>query len=449
LTGRAARVEADASKRWSFPSRVAAAAMAMIWLAACASVPPRPADGFPLDPRDGLVGPFDAAVRRGWKELASGQAARAESEFRRAGAGASATAARIGTIEALVLQARQADAAALCPGALEGPGPTAALLSACGEAFAGVGQPVMASDLYAQAVALSPGSARLRARADALRSTAVASLRASAAEAVVQARWREARAFAAQAVARDPGSALALWSAGDVECAAGEKRQALDYYRAAIETGATSPSQREEAGRLALEVQDYALAVAVFDGLAAQDPRYRAAAVEARLEFRVANWPEAERRAARSARLTRSGAARLVFWTFPEVRQARVTSDVVATDVLGRGDSLVVMRSVALGLLEVDAETHRARPDAALTRGAAARLLLRLARALLEAEAGPACLRAGGEGALAATDAIRVASRCGLLSESGGTVVGGRELTQALDRLRSLVESGEATDGDS
>jgi tetratricopeptide (TPR) repeat protein len=420
-------------------------ATAALWLARCASAPPPPSDGFPLDPREGLAGPFDEAVGKGWRELAAGNAARAETEFRRARSGDSAAAARIGTIEALVLRGRAADAAALCPDSLAGPHPTAPLLSACGEAFAGVGQPVMASDLYAKAVELAPGHALLRVRDDALRSAAEESLLVSATDALSDGRWGEARNLVIQALARDPGSALVLWRAGDVECAAGERRRALDYYRKAIEAGGIDAAAREQAGRLALEVGDYALAVDLFDALAEEDAGYQDAAAEARLEFRIANWPEAERQAARSRRLTRAGAALLVWWSFPEVREARVTASIVATDVPGRGDSRAMMRSVSLGLLEVDPETHRARPDALLTRGAAARLLLRLAWSLLGSRPGAACLRGGPEKAPSAADAIRVASRCDLLSESGGPVVGGKELTRGLDRLRWLVDSEEGS----
>jgi tetratricopeptide (TPR) repeat protein len=447
LTGSAATGGRGRSSGARKLSRLAAAA-AIAWLSGCASAPPQRSDGFPLDPREGLAGPFDGSIRKGWRELAAGNAVRAEAEFRLARGGDSGTAGRIGTIEALVVQGRAADAVALCPAALAPSQPTAPLLSACGEAFARAGQAVVASDLYARAVELAPGRSGLRARAEELRSGAVESLLASARGALSSGRWNEARAFAAQALARDPGSGPALWEAGEVECAAGERRRALDDYRSAIEAGGIPVPEREQAGRLALELEDYAVAVSIFDALAAEDPRYREAAAGARLDFRIANWPEPERRAARSRRLTRAGAARLVWWSFPEVREARVTASVVATDALDRGDSQVVMRSISLGLLDVDPETHRARPDGLLTRGAAARLLLRLAGALLPPGPPPACLQGAPEGVSAPGDAIRMASRCGLLSESGGSVVSGRELTQGLDRLRSLVESREATHRD-
>ena len=52
------------------------------------------------------------------------------------------------------------------------------------------------------------------------------------------------------------------------------------------------------------------------------------------------------------------------------------------------------------------------------------------------------CLSPAGEGIRTGAEAIRLAARCGLLSESGGTYVGGPELTRGLDRLRSTFAMG-------
>ena len=183
--------------------------------------------------------------------------------------------------------------------------------------------------------------------------------------------------------------------AADVECAAGEKERALQYDREALALGGLDADARAGIGRLALEVGDDAMAV-----IGLRRARGRGSPVRRRRPPRrgwrsgSSNWPEAERQAARARRLTRAGAASLVWWMFPEVRDARVTGSVVATDVLERRDSRPMMRAVALGLLDVDADTHRARPDAALSRAAAAQLLLRLAGVLRGA--GPGAGRACG-----------------------------------------------------
>jgi hypothetical protein len=128
---------------------------------------------------------------------------------------------------------------------------------------------------------------------------------------------------------------------------------------------------------------------------------------------------------------------------FPELREGRIRSGVVAGDVLERKDRAVMIRAVGLGLLDVDPETHRARPDAPLSRTAAAQFLLRLAVVLGKPGGPTGCLGPAPEASRTGTDAIRLAARCGLLSESGGMYVSGPEMTRGMDRLRSTYAVGE------
>ena len=431
--------------------RALLAVFGAVTLAHCASAPPpAPGDHFPLDPREGLSGTFDAAVGRGWQALLRGETSAAEREFRSVpGRGPSGRAAAIGSIEVLVASRRSSEALAPCATALDDGPATVPLLVACGEAHARTADPVGAAELYDRAVAMAPGRRSLAARADGLRSEAAEAMLEEALASAGQGRRDEAQRQVARALGWTSGSAAILTRAGDVECELGERERALGYYREAIALGAADPAVEERAGELALELGDYATAVALFDGLAARDPRFADRAAEARLAFRVANWPEAERQAARSRRLTRGAGALLVWWTFPEVREAVVSSaGVVATDVLERRDSRVMMRAVALGLLDVDPYTHRARPDAPLTRAAAARMMLLLAARLDRSGAAPECFQGAPGPGKAGQDAIRVAARCKLLSESGGSVVSGAEFTRGLDRLRSLFPAGEATSRD-
>lgn len=438
------------SKRPPFSFPFTLAILAVCWLGRCASAPApsAPRDRFPLDPREGLAGPFDEPVEEGWRALSSANAARARVEFARVTAGPSLRAAQIGTIEALVLERRAAAAVELCAGALAEPKPTVPLLTACGEARARAGEPVEAFELYERAVARAPDRAGLAQRSEELRADATDFVLAAATRAAGEGHREQARADAVQALSWNPGSATVLARAAEVECDAGDRDRALQYYREALSIGGLDARAEEKAGELALESGDYAMAVFLFDGLAANDPRLREKAAAARLAFRIDNWPDAERQAARARRLTRSGAASITCWMFPEVRDAKVRSGVVATDVLERRDSRSMMRVIALGLLDVDPETHRARPDAPLGRGAAAQLMLRLAVVLGSPGWASGCLAGAAEPARGFPEAIRLATRCGLLSESGGQYVSGAEFTRGLDRLRSLLPSGEAASRD-
>jgi tetratricopeptide (TPR) repeat protein len=427
----------------------AAGLAALAAFSRCATAPQGPPrDSFPLDPRAGLTGPFENSVARGWKALLAGDASGAEREFRRAAASKNAPTSRagaIGGIEALVLSRRSAEAIEPCTELLARGEPTAPLLSACGEARARTADPVGAVELYDRAASAAPNLPGLASRAEELRRAAAGALLDEAARDAEAGRREEARRQIARALGWSSRSAETLVRAGDVECEAGDRERALEYYREAMAIGGVDTAVEEKAGDIALELQDYGAAVAIFDSLASRSPRFAGRAAEARLAFRVANWPDAEREAARTRRLTRSGAALLVWWVFPEVREARIESaGIVATDVLERKDSRAMIRAVSLGLLEVDPDTHRARPDAPLTRVVAARMLLLLAARLAVPGPMPACFQGAPGPGKGGRESIRVAARCELLSESGGSVVGGAEFTQGLDRLRSLFPAGEA-----
>jgi tetratricopeptide (TPR) repeat protein len=418
------------------------APLAVLLLSVCCATPPRPAparDQFPLDPREGLAGPFPAGVEAGWEALLAGNSAKARSEFARA---RPVLVAEIGEIEALVVARDLPAALASCRRVLPSSNPTVPLLTACGEAHARSGQALDAWYLYRQAVLSAPGRPGLEKRAQELRVQAGEQLRRQAQEAAGHEDWKEARRAAALAIEVDPGSAPAWETAGDIDLEARDRPAALARFRGALTLAPGNRTLEEKVARLALELSDYAVAIPVLDELAAQDPQFEAEAERARLAFRLANWPAAERAAARSERLTRGQAAGLVWWMVPEVREMKVTESVIASDVVGRGDSQEILRAVGLGLLEVDRETHRANPDSPFTLSAAARLYLRLL-ALLQADPPPACLAEHSDAAVSRAEAIRLARECKILSESEAPAVGGAAFLRALDRVRALAGKGE------
>ncbi len=403
----------------------------------------RGSDRFPLDPREELAGPFADGVDAGWKALVAGDAAAAEKEFLRARGARPYLAAEIGLVESRVLLGRNEEALGACREALAGGPLTVPLFVACGEARARAGQVFEAHELYARAAGRSGGRPAIRQRADELRSQAIELLVASASEGARDQNFPDARNRINRAIELGPGEAALHAVAGDIELAAGQSDRAFQRFREAYRLDPKNVAVQEKLAELAVE-RDPALAVSVLDALARRDERYRERATEARLAFRVSNWPAAEREAAESERLTRAGSASLVWWMFPEIREAKISSSIVASDVVSRRDSQAVMRAVSLGLLDVDRDTHRARPDAGLTRRAAARMLLRLAKIVSPARTSPGCLEGSPEKGRSGVDAIRAAVQCGLLGDSESSRVGGREFTRGLDRVRVLVtEKGD------
>jgi tetratricopeptide (TPR) repeat protein len=413
-------------------------------LVSCASGPPRvdERDRFPLDPREQLAGPFSDAVTRGWEALRSSDLPAAEQEFRSAGEGD--PAARIGLISAWVLDGRSEEAVAACASALREGEPTTPLLVACAEARAARSDPAEALVLYDRALARAPGRQGLRERAEEIRGKAREALVASARQELQAGNWDAARDHANRAIAADPKNPQLRVLAAEVEQGAGDTAKALERYREALELGSAGPEVEAKIAQLALESGDEAAAVALFDALARRDPQYNDKAAEARLAFRVVNWPAPEREAAQSQRLTRADAAALVWWMVPEVREARVSTGVIASDVVSRRDSRAVTRALSLGLLDADPVTHRANPDAPITPGAASKMLLRLLDMVRPIGRKVPCLEGTAGVPRSSSEAILLASACGLITEERSEpTVSGPEFTRALDRIRGMVGSGE------
>jgi tetratricopeptide (TPR) repeat protein len=404
---------------------------------AAAEAPVRRSERFPVDPRDELEGPFPEGVESGWQALAAGDAAAAEREFLRARGSRPYLPAEIGLIEARVLLGRTGEALASCREALAGGPVTVALLVGCGEARARAGQVFEAHELYARAASRAGNHNWIRARADDLRKEAIESLARTAAAGAKDQNFSEARRRIDRAIEMKPGDAALHAVAAEIELSAGQPDRAFERYREAYRLDPRNLPVQEHLAELALD-RDPALAVSVLESLARRDAKYRDRAAAARLAFRVSNWPAPEREAAQSERLTRAEAAALVWWMLPEIREAKVRSSVIASDVVSRKDSRAVTRAVSLGLLDVDPETHRARPDSGLTRRTAARMMMRLLR-ILKSGSPPACLEGSPESGRSGVEAIQASVQCGLLDETEVAWVGGREFTRGLDRVRVLA----------
>lgn len=419
-------------------TRAARIAAAALLATGCRSaLAPERAPAFLIDPRTGLEGPFPETIGRGWDRILShdwGEALRLFSSQR-------GEAASIGAIQALLGLGRLDEAGASCDAALKRGGETAPALAACGEVAARRDEWTAAYDLFEAAVLRVPASEGLIERRDAAASRAVAALIDKAREETAQ-HPADAQADAERALEIAPNNRDAMVAAGRAAAAAGDPPAGFARLYAAWKLDPADASTGEQAGELARKVGRGDASFEIFGALARTDPRFRERARESEEEFVISNWPAGEREIARAKRLTRAGGVTLLWKLLPQIRSVPATArSPIASDILSRKDQRILSRALQLGLLSVDPSTHRARPDAALARIEAVRMLLR-AGGLVGLKTGDACAAKGEKSA----DVLSAAARCGLLPSAARTGVTGPEFRRAISflQVRRGTEGGAA-----
>lgn len=417
--------------------RSARIAVAALLAAGCrTALPPARLPSYLLDPRIGLPGPFPEGVADGWAKMETRRFAEALRSF----GSAKGSAAAIGKVQALLELGRLPEAREGCGAAFAQGVETAPILAACGETAARTENWSDAYDLFEAALLHAPGNAGLAERKQSTAGKAVRSL-VEKARRELKTQAAEARADAERALAIAPGDLDALVIAGKAAAAAGDRETAFDRLYAAWKRAPDDAAVGEEAGELALAVGRGDAAYEIFSALAKSDPRFRARAEESQEDFVISNWPAPERAVAGAARLTRAGAMTLLWRLFPQIRTAPAAGPApVASDILSRKDQRILSRGLQLGLISVDPSTHRARPDAFLSRSEAARILLR-AGALAGAPGAAPCVSRedGGRGPAAA------AAACGLLPHRRSPTVSGREFRRAIAFLQQPRPGGRTS----
>jgi hypothetical protein len=118
----------------------------------------------------------------------------------------------------------------------------------------------------------------------------------------------------------------------------------------------------------------------------------------------------------------------LSWWFVPEVQDALIPSPPeVAIDVVDRSDRPELVRAISLGFLAVSRETHRASPDAPVSRAEFSACLRRIAAFVAHGRTLPSCLRLDASGAASLLE-------CGILSDASSRSVGGKEAVGAIER---------------
>ena len=411
-------------------------ALAVLVAAGCrTAVPTTRLPAYLIDPRTGLDGPFPERVAAGWARVQDRKLPEALAAFE----AAAGPAAAIGRVQAL-LELGKIDEARKGCGGLFGSGiETAPALAACGEAAARAESWAEAYDLFEAALLRVPGSEGLAERRQAAAPKAVRAL-VDKSRRELESEAAESRADAERALAIAPSDREALLAAGRAAAATDDAPAAFDRLYAAWKADPSDVATAEEAGNLAKKAGRGDAAFEIFSALARTDPKFRARAEESEEDFVISNWPARDRAAADSARLTRAGAMTLLWRLLPQIRTAPAPGAApVATDILARADQRTLSRGLQLGLIAADPSTHRARPDAFLTRGEAARILLR-AGAVTAAPGAAACAGKEGEKRKPAS----VAAACGLLPPGRPGAVTGREFRRAIAFLQQGRTPGRA-----
>lgn len=393
------------------------------------------------DPREGFSGELSSRQRRqmddGMAALRKNDLERARTRFHAGGASAvDPLPFQLGEIYVSILSGRLEEAAAGLDLLLaKRPGYLPAL-EARADLFAAAGKPREALDAYLSLLVSLPGDERAGRRRDELRHELFEKQRADAQKALAAHNLDAARRSALALVALDPGSAAGYQLLSQAAEAGGNSE---DAYVWAARARSVDPNDSEWAStvaELAMKTARFADAIAIYDELAAEDPLYSELAEEARLQFKIQNLPERVRHAAVSARLTRSQAAVLLWWLVADVRDAAVPNlPEVAVDVVDRSERPELVRSIGLGFLGVSRESHRASPDAPLSRTEFGVLLRKLGSFVAQGKPLPACLR---------PEAVLPAAlvECGILSDGSSRSVGGKEGVEAIERVARLGREG-------
>lgn len=439
--------------------RCLAGVLTLALLGACAArdrEPPEPAPRVPaevVEERRYLVSPH-----LGYSLVPDPDAASLVDEAHEALlAGDSAAAARIasdaleaspGYAPALVVEAQRHLVAReygsglelLTPIAARHPGYTAAQLLR-GRTLEKLGRVPAAYGAYRQ---VAPDSEIAASRAESLRSRAIEIVERRIDDALSRRRIDEAEESLTRLREWAPDS-IATWEvAARVAAAADSPGRELAAVRRLHEFGADDPETLERLADLELEVGDTDRALEMYRSLHRRfpdDERLREQLERAEFRWRLGALPEKVQEKAASVQLDRGDYATLLYWLLPSVRAANPGPGRVATDVVDHPDRREIIRTLNLGLLEMDETLHEFQPERPIRRADVFESLLVL---MSKNPPRPSCLDGVSmQGNPSISRVCGAAARCGFIPEPGdclaGAGVSGEEAVEWIRRTFALT----------
>lgn len=157
-----------------------------------------------------------------------------------------------------------------------------------------------------------------------------------------------------------------------------EARRELDPL---LNTAPDRPEVQEILAEVDVGRGRYQEAIVRYDRLVrrTKDERFARRLEDIKSEWSAANMPSHYRAAVESVALTRAELAVLLYWTVPSVRFAQnLGTPRIAVDIEGLAGREEMIRSIALGLFDVDAVTRRVGPHRTVSAGRVSQHLVRV-----------------------------------------------------------------------
>jgi hypothetical protein len=302
-----------------------------------------------------------------------------------------------------------------------------------GRALEAANRTAEAAIVFARAAAVSPVA---RSAAERLGPEAAAVLASKVADATAKRRFPEAERSLADLTLLQPKARRTQELRLELASATGNRELELELLRLLGADAGAPKVLRLRRADLELAMGDAAAGLAIVQQLAAAAPGDAEIADHlrrAQFRWRVVNSPEAVRRAASLAQVSRADGAVLLYWCLPQVRTGKGGEARIASDVLDHPAREEIVRVANLGLLSVDETLHTFGPDRPLRRSD---LLTALLRVLARAPASGPCA-AGGD----ASGLCERAASCGLVPTAGDCLAGGGVSgAEALEMIRRATE---------
>ena len=435
-------------------------AAVVVVLSACAPKAPPAAVGaprhpdfmFPASPADAPAAQI-ARIDRGWQYLQLDDFRNAEREFASAlRDGSRFHPAETGLAYIALARGSEKDAVTRFERALEADDSYVPALVGRGQALLEMDRAGDALASFEAALAKDPSLTELRARVEVLRVRAMQDMLERAKTAAEARRWEEAKAAYLQAIAASPESAFLYRDLAAVEQKAGQRQDALEHYRRAVQLDAADSRSLAGIGSILAADGDDLGALSAYERAAAIEPSEVPEGAIAKLRARVAlsKLPVEYREIPGRPAVTRADIASLIGIRLEPLVERMQPRQVIITDVRGHWAQPWITPVVRAGIMDT-LPNYEFEPTRGVRRGDLAATVSRVLT--LIAALKPELAKKWQGVRLTVTDvapthlsypAVSMAAASGVMPLSGGNFdllrpVSGAEAIEVVGRLEALA----------